>query len=59
MRLSRIRSKTNYHRCIRDLVTGGYLTYVPSYHPSKGSAVSFVDSGETVVNQLEIGFNNN
>jgi len=42
MRLSHIQSKTNYHRCIRDLVTGGYLSYEPSYHPKNGTTVSLL-----------------
>ena len=40
MQLSHIRSKTNYHRCIRDLVRGGYLAYEPSYHPKLGTTVT-------------------
>jgi hypothetical protein len=42
MQLSHIRSKTNYHRCIRDLIQGGYLVYEPSYHPKLGTTVTLV-----------------
>ena len=32
-------SVATYHKCISELHRFGYLTYLPSYHPAKGSAV--------------------
>lgn len=50
MKLSHIRSKTNYHRCIRDLVSRGYLSYEPSYHPKNGTTVSLLGpQSETIL----------
>lgn len=50
MRLSHIRSKTNYHNCIRDLVRGRYLSYEPSYHPKNGTRVSLLSpQSETIL----------
>jgi len=40
MRFSRIKSKATYHKCIRELVAFGYITYLPSYDPYKASSVS-------------------
>lgn len=46
---SRIRSYATYHKVIRDLQELGYLTYKPSYHPTKGSCVSL-----NVITQYEL-----
>jgi len=42
MMLSRIRSKTTYHKTISELIEMGYISYRPSYHPVKGSSVSLL-----------------
>jgi len=42
MRYSRIHSVSTYHKCMRELVAYGYITYQPSYDPFRASLVSFV-----------------
>jgi hypothetical protein len=42
MRLSRIQSKSTYHKAISELVEMGYISYRPSYHPMEGSKVSLL-----------------
>lgn len=39
MNLSRIGSVGTYHKCIRQLDEWGYLKYIPSYNPLRGSVV--------------------
>lgn len=39
MKVSKICSKATYHKCIRELNDYGYLQYMPSYNPFKGSLV--------------------
>lgn len=47
MHFSRVRSIATYHKNIRDLVDYGYIEYIPSWHPLKGSRVRLiVESGE-------------
>lgn len=46
MGFSRIRSGATYHRCLRELVSYGYLEYHPSFHPQQGSRI--VLTGTTV-----------
>ncbi len=38
MRLSKIKAKTTYHKCIKELHAAGYIKYEPSYEPA-GSIV--------------------
>jgi len=42
MERAKIKSKTTYHNHLRDLDAWGYLTYYPSYHPSRGSKIKMV-----------------
>jgi hypothetical protein len=42
MMLSRIQSKTTYHKTISELASMGYIRYHPSYHPTEGSKVSLL-----------------
>jgi hypothetical protein len=42
MILSRIQSKTTYHKTISELASMGYIRYAPSYHPIEGSKVSLL-----------------
>jgi hypothetical protein len=42
MRLSRIKSKSTYHKAISELVDMGYISYHPSYHPKEGSKVTLL-----------------
>lgn len=46
MMLSRIQSKTTYHKTISELVSMGYIRYRPSYHPITGSEVSLLGDSE-------------
>jgi len=39
MKLSRIKSTATYHKVLRELQAFGYIEYVPSYDPYKGSQV--------------------
>jgi hypothetical protein len=45
MRVSKIGSKTTYHRCINDLNDWGYLEYIPSKNPMKGSTINMFNFG--------------
>ena len=40
MRAAHIQSIVTYHKVMADLQAFGYLHYLPSYHPLKGSAVT-------------------
>jgi hypothetical protein len=40
MQGSRILSKATYHKTLKDLQAFGYVEYRPSYHPTRGSAVT-------------------
>jgi hypothetical protein len=42
MRLSKVKSKTTYHKCISVLMTHGFIKYQPSYHPA-GSLAYLID----------------
>ena len=39
MRISKISSKSTYHKCLKNLHYLGYIKYEPSYNPFKGSHV--------------------
>lgn len=39
MKVSKISAKATYHKCMRELNDFGYLKYMPSYNPFKGSLV--------------------
>jgi len=41
MSYSNIASTATYHKCIKKLVELGYISYSPSYHPVKGSLISW------------------
>jgi hypothetical protein len=43
MNLAKINSLATYHRVIHELISGRYIQYNPSYHPTKGSEVSLLD----------------
>ena len=42
MQLSAIRSFFTYHKCMRELVKRGFITYRPSYDPVTASEVTFL-----------------
>ena len=39
MKVSKISAKATYHKCMKELNDFGYLKYMPSYNPFKGSLV--------------------
>lgn len=39
MQEARIHALATYHKCMKDLIRLGYITYLPSYHPAHGSQV--------------------
>jgi hypothetical protein len=39
MKLSKINSKSTYHKYMKDLTAFGYINYSPSYHPILGTTV--------------------
>jgi hypothetical protein len=41
MKMSKVTAYATYHKCMRELVAGGYISYIPSYHPVVGSLVYF------------------
>jgi hypothetical protein len=43
MKISKICSKSTYHKCMRDLHDKGYVIYYPSYNPFRGSLVQMLD----------------
>jgi hypothetical protein len=43
MKISKISAKATYHKCIKDLHTFGYIQYMPSFNPFKGSLVYLSD----------------
>lgn len=43
MKLGKIRSIVTYHKCIRELCDSGFIAYLPSYNPYKGSLVEIID----------------
>jgi hypothetical protein len=43
MRISKVSSKSTYHKCLRNLHSQGYINYEPSYNPFKGSHVYLFD----------------
>lgn len=45
MRISKIRSKATYHKCLKNLHSSGYIDYQPSYNPFQGSQVVMLDFG--------------
>jgi hypothetical protein len=44
MKLSKVKSTATYHKCIRELVSFGYIDYEPSYDHFKGSQIVINDS---------------
>lgn len=56
MKISKIGARATYHKCITELHQWGYLKYIPSHNPLKGSLIylfNFGTSSEQVVNQLD------
>ena len=53
MQLSKIGSKSTYHRCIKELNHWKYLIYYPSHNPYKGSKIKMFKF-ETTSGQVEV-----
>ena len=53
MKVSKINSKATYHKCMRELNEYGYLRYLPSFNPYKGSLVYLFNfqSGTLLINE--------
>lgn len=53
MQLSKVGSKSTYHRCIKELHHWNYIVYFPSHNPYKGSKIKLTkfgtSSGQVVV----------
>lgn len=53
MQLSKIGSKSTYHRCIRELCHWKYIVYFPSHNPYRGSKIKMLKfrttSGQVMV----------
>lgn len=47
MELSKVGSKTTYHRCIKELNHWNYLLYTPSHNPFRGSRIKMFNFGTT------------
>jgi hypothetical protein len=45
MELSKVGSKTTYHRCIKQLSHWKYLLYTPSHNPFRGSRIKMFNFG--------------
>lgn len=45
MKLSKIGSKSTYHRCLKELDQNGYILYRPSHNPYKGSKIKMLNFG--------------
>ncbi len=55
MKISKIGARATYHKCMTELHQWGYLKYVPSHNPLKGSMIylfNFGTTSEQVVSQL-------
>jgi len=53
MKLSKIGSKSTYHRCVKELNNYKYLVYEPSHNPFKGSKIKMLKFGTTSGQVLE------
>src|SRR5690554_7774579 len=55
MKLSKIGSKSTYHRCLKQLDTWKYLRYIPSHNSFKGSRIRLFIFGTTSEQPLDLG----
>ena len=58
MRLSKIGSKSTYHRCTKELHYYKYLIYEPSHNPFKGSTIKMLIFGTTSGQALDLAVPN-
>jgi len=52
MRLSKISALGTYHKCIKELQNFGYIEYIPSFNPYKGSLVNLYNFENSEVHNL-------
>ncbi|MEP0367346.1 MAG: hypothetical protein ABJN36_17620 [Cyclobacteriaceae bacterium] len=52
MKISKIGSRNTYHKCLKELDQFGYLEYLPSHNPLKGSLVNMLNFDTTPVQAL-------
>ena len=52
MRLSKISALGTYHKCIKELQSFGYIEYIPSFNPYKGSLVNLYNFENSEVQNL-------
>ncbi|QIG89334.1 transcriptional regulator [Chryseobacterium sp. POL2] len=52
MRLSKISAFGTYHKCIKELQNFGYIEYIPSFNPYKGSLVNLYNFENSDVKNL-------
>ena len=52
MRLSKISALGTYHKCIKELQNFGYIEYIPSFNPYKGSLVNLYNFENSEVQDL-------
>ena len=57
MRLSKISAFGTYHKCIKELQTFGYIEYIPSFNPYKGSLVNLYNFENSDVQNLNKKYN--
>ena len=57
MSVSKIAAKATYHKCIKELHDWGYIQYIPSFNPLKGSLVHLFsfDSNNEKFNKQSAG----
>ncbi len=53
MRLSKISALGTYHKCIKELQQFGYIEYIPSFNPYKGSMVNLYNFENSAVQNLK------
>ena len=58
MKLSKIGSKSTYHRCVKELNHYNYLIYEPSHNPFKGSIIKMLKFGTTSGQVVDLGVPN-
>lgn len=46
MRFARIKSIATYHKCLKDVIDFGYISYEPSYHPTNASSIWLLNEDE-------------
>ncbi|MGG7035738.1 MAG: transcriptional regulator [Flavobacterium sp.] len=49
MKASKINSKATYHKCMKELVSLGFIEYLPSFNPYQGTYVNMIDLSVEIV----------